>query len=237
MPSLISPSGCRVAVLQGFLGSYRRQSGQALRSWTMRKRHCWPSGSGWMPVPLLSSRQLGLRGITLLQKGHFSVIFRTWIRMLFVAAASLRVWAVAAGAIGLRFIRVDVCKPLVDAGQEFFANLLAVFQQLVPVLLWPLASRPENQTGHGVEFVGDGAEPQPPGLEGDGATASGDVQEEGGGFRILIDEVRVVLECSPVGKRDVRPSALSLDGVHTIASLYNLRGSAEVGNELVPVRS
>ena len=35
VPSLASPSGCSVAVLQGFLVLFCRQSGQALRSWTI----------------------------------------------------------------------------------------------------------------------------------------------------------------------------------------------------------
>ena len=39
VPALTSPSGWGVAVLQGFLGSPLRQSGQALRSWTIRNRH------------------------------------------------------------------------------------------------------------------------------------------------------------------------------------------------------
>ena len=33
VPSLACPSGCRVAVLQGFMRLFFRQSGQALLSW------------------------------------------------------------------------------------------------------------------------------------------------------------------------------------------------------------
>ena len=48
--------------------------------------------------------------------------------------------------------------------------------ELASELLGPLAGGAQDEGGYGVEFVGDGAEAEAAGFEGDAAAAGGDVQ-------------------------------------------------------------
>ena len=88
----------------------------------------------------------------------------------------MRVWAVAVGAVRLRFFRIGVGEPLGDLGLEFPADFLVVLQQWASEFLGPLAGGSQDEAGDGVQLVCDGAKSQPPGLEGDGTTAGGDVE-------------------------------------------------------------
>ena len=111
---------------------------------------------------MLSSRQLGLKGMTAGQCRAFGGArpesnVRTYTRIMLAAADAvkrLRMRAVAAGVL------VGVAQ-----GRS--------------VALGPLASGAQDETGHRIELVGDGAQAQPPGLKRDAAAAGGYIQDDG----------------------------------------------------------
>ena len=100
-----------------------------------------------------------------------------WIRTVLHAAVTLWVRAVATGAIRLRLLWVGIGQSFSNLGLELLAHLLVVIQQFASVLLRPFAGGSEYEAGDGVEFVGDGAESEAPGLEGNGAASGGDVKD------------------------------------------------------------
>ncbi len=73
---------------------------------------------------------------------------------------------------------------VVELHRAFVAAVIPVLAAIMPsqggaVPLGPLAGGAQDEGGDGVELVGDAAESKPPGLEGDGAAAGGDVQHQG----------------------------------------------------------
>ena len=85
--------------------------------------------------------------------------------------------AVTVGAVGGEFVGIDARQKFIDADLEFRADLTVVVQQGVAVLLRPLACGTQDETGNGVQFIGDGTESQASCFKGDRAASGGDVED------------------------------------------------------------
>ena len=121
--------------------------------------------------------------------------------------------AVAAGAVGRRLGGIDVGQQFADAGLKAGAGVLVGGAQGRPIALRPFAGGAQDETGHRVEFVGDGAQAQPPGLKRDAAAAGGYVEDDGvGNGHPGVEPVPLV------GRRVVRKGA----GMALIADLVAL---------------
>ena len=105
--------------------------------------------------------------------------------------------------------------PFLKAGADFLIGGV----QGVAVLLGPLAGGAQDKGGHRVEFVGDGIQPQAPGLKGNRAAASGNIQHQGiGDGQVLLKPVgfgggEVVGESALAGIARIQFDAGLLGGV------------------------
>ena len=123
--------------------------------------------------------------------------FRTFVVFVLAAADAahgLRVRAIAAGAVGGILGGIHIGQQFAYTALESLGALAVGVQQRVAVSLRPFAGGPEYQASDGVQLVGDGTESQPSGLEGDGAAAGGNVEDDGvwRTGQVLVEPVQLV---------------------------------------------
>ena len=137
-----------------------------------------------------------------------------------VGARGLKIFIFGIFVFERRHIRIHALHQLLDALEEAFAHALVFFEEVVSILLRPLAGGVEDDVGDWVEFVGVGAQSESSSLEWDGAAARSHIEDD----RVLDGKVvmeprafivgKIVRECALVAEGYIRPLACGLDFVH-----------------------
>ena len=135
-----------------------------------------------------------------------------------VGARGLKIFIFGIFVFERRHIWIDSIHQRFDAVAEAFAHALVFFEEVVSILLRPLAGGVEDDVGDWVELVGVGAQSESSRLEWDGAAARGHIEDD----RVLYCEVvteprafivsKVVRECALVVVLAVGVAGVDIDG-------------------------